>query len=255
MAAASCSCTPKGANAAWICAALICPGRKMVGAPRLQSTMVDSMPTTQSPPSSMGTAAPNSSATCAAQVGLTRPKRLALGAARPSTPRSAQVCSSASACGCAGIRRPMLLCPPAAAAATSGRRGKISVKGPGQNCCISACAKAGMSCAKTLACSGAAICTINGWSAGLPLVLKICATACAFCASAARPYTVSVGMATRPPAASAAAAWGRVSRGRVSGIVGYFPTDSCGRSKRRVWRFAGLLSLPQDCHGTVTKPF
>ena len=42
--------------------------------------------------------------------------------------------------------------------------------------------------------------TISGWSAGRPLTAKIRRTASALDASAASPYTVSVGMATRPPA-------------------------------------------------------
>ena len=50
--------------------------------------MADSMPMRAAPPSSTGSASPNSSATCAAVVGLTRPKRFALGAAMPATPAS-----------------------------------------------------------------------------------------------------------------------------------------------------------------------
>src|SRR3954466_13223513 len=49
-------------------------------------------------------------------------------------------------------------------------------------------------------------CTINGWSAGRPLTANTRATAVTSAASAARPYTVSVGSPTRPPARSAAAA-------------------------------------------------
>ena len=44
--------------------------------------------------------------------------------------------------------------------------------------------------------------TISGWSAGRPLTSKIRRTAAALAASAPRPYTVSVGMATSPPARS-----------------------------------------------------
>ena len=44
------------------------------------------MPSSQAPPSSTISAGPNSSLTCAAVVGLTCPKRFALGAARPAMP-------------------------------------------------------------------------------------------------------------------------------------------------------------------------
>ena len=66
------------------------PGRSSTGRPVEQSTMADSMPMRAAPPSSTSSASPNSSATCAAVVGLTRPKRLALGAAMPGTPASAR---------------------------------------------------------------------------------------------------------------------------------------------------------------------
>ena len=57
----------------------------------------------------------------AAVVGLTRPKRLALGAATPATPvRRRRPRSSACATGCDGQRRPMVSCPPAAAARHAG---------------------------------------------------------------------------------------------------------------------------------------
>ena len=107
------------------------------------------MPTGQAPPSRMSRSASdsaaNSSATWAAVVGLTRPKRLALGAATPLTPIAAAAVSSACATGWAGQRRPTESCPPAATAATPSRRGRISVSGPGQKAFMSAVAKAGTS--------------------------------------------------------------------------------------------------------------
>ncbi len=183
-----------------------CPGRSSTGAPREQSTMVDSMPTSQAPPSSTSSASPNSAATCAAVVGLTRPKRLALGAASPCTPRAAQAASSACATGCAGQRRPTVGWPPAAASAMPGRRGRISVNGPGQKASISRPAKAGTSAAKRATPAWLATWTISGWSAGRPLAAKMPRTAASLPASAARPYTVSVGNPTSSPAASASAA-------------------------------------------------
>ena len=85
------------------CACVIIPGRRTRGDAPDRSTIVLSMPTSLSPPSStIGTASPNSSRTCAADVGLMRPKRLADGAASP--PPKAR--SNASASGCAGQRSP-----------------------------------------------------------------------------------------------------------------------------------------------------
>ena len=54
------------------------------------------------------------------------------------------------ASGCEGQRKPTEFCPPAAAAAISSRRGKMSVSGPGQNCIINFCAKSGTSLANFL---------------------------------------------------------------------------------------------------------
>ena len=163
------------------------------------------MPTAQAPPSSTSTSA-NSSATCAAVVGLTRPKRLALGAASPCTPRAAQAASRLCATGCAGQRRPMLACPPAASSATPSRRARMSVSGPGQKAAISRCARSGTCRAKCPAASLPATCTMRGWLAGRPLTAKMRRTAPAFSASAARPYTVSVGRPSSSPAATASAA-------------------------------------------------
>ncbi len=84
-------------------------------------------------------------------VGLMRPKRLALGAATPATPSSRAARSRAWATGCAGQRRPMLSCPPAAAAATPGARGTITVSGPGQKASIRRCATGGTAAAKARA--------------------------------------------------------------------------------------------------------
>ena len=184
------------------------PGRSSTGWPRVQSTMVDSMPTAQGPPSRISRAGPNSSCTWAAVVGLTRPNRLALGTARPGMggARPAQAANTPSATGWAGQRRPIESCPPAAAPATPARRGKIRVSGPGQKACIKAWAKAGISLAKCAAAAASSTCTISGCSAGRPLAEKIRATAAGFWASAASPYTVSVGRPSSPPARRVSAA-------------------------------------------------
>ena len=135
------------------CSRLIDPGRSSTGVPRVQSMMVDSMPSSHAPPSRTMRSAPNSPSTWAAVVGLTRPNRFALGAAMPHTAgRPAEVSrnarSMACAAGWAGQRRPMEFCPPALAVPTPARRGKISVKGPGQKADISCWAKGGTAAAK-----------------------------------------------------------------------------------------------------------
>ncbi len=84
------SARPSGAPAAAsIAAAPSMPGRSSTGCAPEQSTIADSMPTRHAPPSRTSRSAPNSRSTCAAVVGLTRPKRFALGAATPGTPRPA----------------------------------------------------------------------------------------------------------------------------------------------------------------------
>jgi hypothetical protein len=110
--------------------------------------MVDSMPTGQAPPSSTSSSSSpskpwNSSSTCWAVVGLTRPKRLALGAARPCTPQALAGLQQGLRHRVAGQRRPIESCPPAAATPTPERRGKISVSGPGQHAAMRPWAKSG----------------------------------------------------------------------------------------------------------------
>ncbi|CAB4736430.1 unannotated protein [freshwater metagenome] len=81
------------------------PGRKIVGLTLVQSTMVDSTPSEHAPPSSTKSiSSPNSATTAEAEVGLTRPKRFADGAATPS-PKDL---SSACATFWAGTRKPIL---------------------------------------------------------------------------------------------------------------------------------------------------
>ena len=63
-------------------------------------------------------------------------------------------------------------------------------------------------------------CTISGWSLGRPLASKMPRTALALPASAARPYTVSVGMPTRLPAASRCAACSMAAGSRAFRVRG-----------------------------------
>ncbi len=77
--------------------------------------MVDSTPTEHGPPSSTtSTSVPRSARTWAAVVGLTRPNRLAEGAAIP-PPKAA---SSSRARGWAGTRSPTVAAPPVTASGT-----------------------------------------------------------------------------------------------------------------------------------------
>ena len=126
---------------------VMAPGRSSTGTPRVQSTMVDSIPTSQAPPSSTSSVSPNSPATWAAVVGLTRPNLLALGADTPQTGGCScwQAASTAWATGWEGQRRPTLSWPPVEARAAWGRRGRIRVSGPGQKASISCCANSGTS--------------------------------------------------------------------------------------------------------------
>jgi len=85
--AASGSCTSRPVTAS-ISSTPTAPGRSSRGTSPVQSTIVDSTPTSLGPPSSTQSRAgsrtsPSSSTTCAASVGETRPNRLALGAATP----------------------------------------------------------------------------------------------------------------------------------------------------------------------------
>ena len=139
------TCAPSTAS---ICAALTAAGRSSTGpAPwssRDRSRMVDSMPTSDAPPSSTGmpaaTSSGNSARTCSASVGETCPNLLADGAATPPCPfdlPAAKAASKAWATGCEGQRRPMLSCPPLTVSAMCGARLRISVSGPGQNASIS----------------------------------------------------------------------------------------------------------------------
>ena len=76
----------------------------------------------------------------------------------------------------------------------------IIVRGPGQNLSASLTASSGTSLASLYTASISAIWTISGLSDGLPFAAYIFADAASSSASAPRPYTVSVGNATRPPA-------------------------------------------------------
>ena len=113
------------------------PGRSRRTCSPSKPTMVDSRPIWLSPPSSTTrTASPNSSRTCSARVGLTRPKRLADGAAMP-PPNAVNSCC---AIGCEGTRIATVSCPPVTTSCTASERGSTIVSGPGQKRAASFCA-------------------------------------------------------------------------------------------------------------------
>ena len=154
--------------------------------------------------------APRSAITCSALVGLTWPKRLALGAATG----TAAARSSARAGACAGQRTPTKPEPAVTAAGSSATAGATMVSGPGQNSAASpriSSSPAGPRRTSRSASAAAATCTISGSVRGRPLVAKIRATASSSKACAPSPYTVSVGNATSPPDRSASAASSRLS--------------------------------------------
>lgn len=169
----------------------------------MQSTTVDSNPTCAGPPCRMHGIRPSiSSATAAQVVGLGRPERLADGAATG----TAQARRKAWATGCAGHRTPTVSKPAVTSSGTEGCRGTITVKGPGQKRSIRRRATAGTRRATRPTIAASATWTINGLSAGRPFARKIARTARASNAFAPRPYTVSVGNATTPPAQRISAA-------------------------------------------------
>ena len=128
-------------------------------------------------------------------VGLGRPEVLALGAAT-GVPASS---ISLLATGSDGIRTATVSSPPVVPFGTLPLFGKISVSGPGQNASISFFPASGISRTRGSMSSFFAMWAMRGLSDGRPFAAYILRAASSFSASAPRPYTVSVGNATRPP--------------------------------------------------------
>ena len=103
--------------------------------------------------------------------------------------------------GWAGTRTPTVSRPPVTASGTRDDRCRSSVSGPGQHVSASTAAWTGTSATQRGRSSAAPTWTINGWVGGRPLTSKMRATAAGCSASAASPYTVSVGTTASPPAA------------------------------------------------------
>ena len=98
-------------------------------------------PVSASPSRITRTLSPNSSRTCSARVGESRPYRLAEGAAMP-PPKAV---SSCWAIGCAGTRIAMVSWPPVITSCTLAARGITMVSGPGQKASASRPALSGTS--------------------------------------------------------------------------------------------------------------
>ena len=131
-------------------------------------------------------------------LGLGRPEIFAEGAANDTPAASI----TARAAGCEGQRTATVSRPPLVSYGTISDFGSIIVRGPGQNLSASRSALSGRALTSGAHCSTSVMCTISGLSPGLPLASNIFFTATGSRALAARPYTVSVGMATRPPVRS-----------------------------------------------------
>ena len=146
--------------------------------------MVDSIPCSVAPPSTISGIQPlNSSHTCCAVVGLMRPNRFALGAA---SGRFSFVTTSRKI-GWALIRNATVSNPAVTMSGTISRFRKMIVNGPGQNFSINLRA----TCESTIAISSSASsvgrCTMSGSKRGRSFASKILVTASGFSASAASP--------------------------------------------------------------------
>ena len=110
---------------------------------------------------------PSSARTSAAVVGLTRPKRLADGAATGPPASSSRRVRPGD--GRARAGRPCPARRSAADGSAAARRSTTRVSGPGHSAAASRPAASCTSAAQRASSSAAAMCTIRGWSAGRPL--------------------------------------------------------------------------------------
>ena len=188
------------------CSAVIGPRRRMSIFLPCTAMMVDSIPCGVGPASTIsGMRPPSSSKTCRAVVELIRPNRFALGAAS-GFPNTEMISAKT---GCELIRTATVSRPAVTMSGTIDCRSRTSVSGPGQNCAISSliCAREASSIFATrVSHSSPGKCTISGSKRGRSFVSKIFVTATGSSASAASPYTVSVGSATTSPLRSSSTA-------------------------------------------------
>ena len=105
----------------------------------------------------------------------------------------------ASVTGWAGQRTPTVSSPAVVASGTTGLRLRIMVSGPGQKFRASVYASGGTSSQNRGSHWAEGTWMMSGLSCGRPFASKMRRTASGSSALAPRPYTVSVGIASRPP--------------------------------------------------------
>ena len=154
--------------------------------------IVDSTPTSQTPPSKIMSSfpvglTPKSSKTCRAQVGEICPNVLQLGAVRPLKFGPEKRFKSSRVHGCEGQRRATESWSPVTKLPQRADFFNTSVKGPGQNVLTSRRASLGIFTAHASRASGPATWTMSGWLVGRFLTAKVARTASLLSASAARP--------------------------------------------------------------------
>mmetsp|Transcript_1963 Transcript_1963/g.5485 ORF Transcript_1963/g.5485 Transcript_1963/m.5485 type:complete len:204 (-) Transcript_1963:142-753(-) len=149
--------------------------------------------------------APRSSSTCCAVVGDTWPKRLADGAATGTL----ALAKSSHATAWSGQRTPTKPVPALTARGSEGAARATMVRGPGQKAvarCSTAAREASSSAKRSPHWRGEGTWTMRGSVRGRPFTRKMSSTASSLNALAPRPYTVSVGKATRRPSRRSAPA-------------------------------------------------
>ena len=193
-----------------VCDALACettPSRRITGASPVTSTTVDSSPIGAGPPSRM-------MATRSAEVCLhvRRERRAHMAGAVGAGRRDRPIGGAQESLGEGMGGNPQRDGVEAGGRQIGHRAPRLPwritrVRAPGQNAAAN-CRPLSVRRPSRKAASVSGTCTISGLKCGRPLAAKIAATARPFVASAPRPYTVSVGKATRAPSRKAAAAAG-----------------------------------------------
>ena len=154
------------------------PRRRMIGSSPVTSTTVDSRPTAVAPPSRIiATRFPRSASTCAAVVGLTRPDRLALGAAIGRSTARSRACAMAwlgTRNGNGFERRRWPDRRPRSPAAWPSPATALPAR-----TLPPAADRGGVSAPSLAAASTSGTCTISGLKRGRPLAAKMAATATA----------------------------------------------------------------------------
>src|SRR5262249_40699811 len=166
------------------CSSVTAPARRITGRDPVQSTTVDSNPTSVGSAFSMQPIRPSRSVLTACHVvGLGFPDRFADGAATGNP----QARKNWSAIGFLGIRTPTVINPAVTIEGTRSLFGRITVSGPGKNLLINFSAKDGISFATCSSWLMLEMWMISGLSEGRPLATKIRLIASALNAFAPNP--------------------------------------------------------------------